>query len=50
MARLRKPLIVIAAGTAVMGLSLFALDWADKRFPPPIDAARAVSTEMSIRP
>ena len=38
MARFRKPLIVIATGIAVTGLSLFALDWADKRFPPPIEA------------
>lgn len=49
MARLRKPLIVIATGIAVTGLSLFALDWADKHFPPPIEAARSVSTEILDR-
>jgi penicillin-binding protein 1C len=49
MARFRKPLIVIAAGIAVTGLSLFSLDWADKHFPPPIEAARSVSTEILDR-
>ncbi|MDH4442714.1 MAG: penicillin-binding protein 1C [Rhizobium sp.] len=49
MARFRKPLIVIATGIAVTGLSLFALDWADKHFPPPIEAARSVSTEILDR-
>ncbi len=42
----RKLLIAIPAGLVLAGAAIFALDAADRAFPPPLEKAGAVSTEV----